>query len=140
MSYTVTEFSVFLLPVDADANAVLFMTTLKVMTCCRVIPGSLVVATEEQNLRGDREGEGGVRLRRNCTAVLHHTAVRQRLVTVSDKYRAPHCSSISACCLEGGKGRVTWELPLSSFILAKLALDSQDIKDYCDSMVADRVR
>lgn len=40
---------------------------------------------------------------------------------------APHCSSISACCLEGGKGHVTWELPLSSFILAKLALDSQDI-------------
>lgn len=52
---------------------------------------------------------------------------------------APHCSSISACCLEEGKGCVTWELPLSSFILAKLALDSQDIKDYCDSMVADRV-
>lgn len=53
---------------------------------------------------------------------------------------APHCSSISACYLEGGKGRVTWELPLSSFILSKLALDTQDIRDYCDSVVADRVR
>lgn len=51
---------------------------------------------------------------------------------------APCCSSISARCLEGGKGRITWELPLSSFILAKLALDSQDIKDYCGSAVADR--
>uniref|UniRef100_A0A673C5M9 Uncharacterized protein n=1 Tax=Sphaeramia orbicularis TaxID=375764 RepID=A0A673C5M9_9TELE len=43
---------------------------------------------------------------------------------------APHCGSTSACCMEGGKGRAAWELPLSSFILTKLALDSQDIKDY----------
>lgn len=44
--------------------------------------------------------------------------------------RALHCSSISARCLKEGKGRVTWEMPLSSFILTKLALDLQDIKDY----------
>ncbi|TNN63288.1 hypothetical protein EYF80_026539 [Liparis tanakae] len=38
----------------------------------------------------------------------------------------------------GRKGRVTWEPPLSSFIISKLAVDSQDFKDDCDSIVADR--
>lgn len=107
-----------------------------------LVPSSLV--TVEQSQKKDRAGggEGGVWLKRNCTAgVLHHAAVRQRFVTVSDKYRGLWSSPLQLfLCLEGGKGRVTWELPLSSFILAKLALDSQDIKDYCDSIMANGVR
>lgn len=56
MSYVVPEFSEFLLPVDVDANAIILMLTLKVMTCCWVIPGSLLTG---HSLRGDREGPGG---------------------------------------------------------------------------------
>lgn len=80
-------------------------------------------------------------MRRNCTAVLHYAAVRPQLVTVSDKYRglwSPTAALSLPAAWGGRKGRVTWEPPLSSFIISKLAVDSQDFKDYCDSIVADR--
>lgn len=44
---------------------------------------------------------------------------------------APFCSLASARCLRGGKGRVSWELPLSSFILTKLALDFVGHLSFC---------
>lgn len=68
---------VFLLPVDADAKAILFMTTLKVRTCCWVIPGSLITG------HSGAESVMGETLQLYCTTA----AVGQRLVTVSDKYR-----------------------------------------------------
>lgn len=69
---------VFLLPVDADAKAILFMTTLKLRTCCWVIPDSLITGHS-----GAEESVMGETLQLYCTTA----AVGQRLVTVSDKYR-----------------------------------------------------
>lgn len=113
------------------------------MTCRWIMPGSLIT---DHSWNGVRE-----RMRRVTGFGWIETVQLYCSMQQSDRglllcqinievSGAPHSNSISACCLEGGKGRITWELPLSSFILAKLALDSQDIKDYCDSAVADRVR
>lgn len=110
----------------------LFMMTLKVMTCCWVIPGSLITShTGAESMMGE-------------TLVLY-CSVQQSvsgllLLQINLEVSGAPCCSISACCLERREGRVTWELPLSSFILCKLALHSQDIEDYCDSAVEDRVR
>lgn len=79
---------VFLPPVEAD----LFMMTLKVMTCCLVIPGYLITA---------HNGRNG----RNFTAGLNPAAVRPVLVTDSDKYRALWSSPLHLCLLLGAKER-----------------------------------
>lgn len=66
-----------------------------------------------------RDGEGGGSVERNCVAVLQKSDSGLLLCQINIEVSgAPHCTSISACCSEGGKGCVTWELPLSSFILA----------------------
>lgn len=98
---------------------------LKVMTCCRVIHGSLIT------------GHSGAGSAMGETLQLYRLLLCQINIEVSG---APHCSSVSACCcLERGKGHITWELPLSSFILTKLALHLQDSEDYYDSAVEYRV-
>lgn len=71
---------------------------------CPSFPSSL--ATLERSLRSDEEG-GEVRLKRSRTALLHHAAVRQWLVTVSDKYRGLWSSTLQLYLrqLLGGRER-----------------------------------
>lgn len=141
MSYGVTEFCVFLPPIDM--MCVCFFSRW-LSKWWHAAGSSLVpswLATVEQSPRKDGEGRGfGCRetVQLYCTMQQSDSSLLLCQINI-EVSGAPRCSSISARCLEGGKGRITWELPLSSFILAKLALDSQDIKDYCDSVVAHSV-
>lgn len=86
----------------------------------------------------------GIRDGRNVSAVLYCTIQQSvsglLLLQINIEVSGAPCCSLSACCLERREGRVTWELPVSSFNLAKLALHSHDFEDYCHSGVEDRVR
>lgn len=98
-----SESGACLLPPALDINTVSFMTSLVVTTCHRVNAGVRCYWPQ----RGKEETRG-LDEEKHGTAVVRREAVRQQLVTVSDKYRGLWSSLMELCLrsLLEGEGRV----------------------------------